>query len=64
MVLKLKDLLITLYVTSANALCELVLIVTINKIALFCPELPVVIEKSKRLDFGFLLLRDILFANL
>lgn len=30
MVLKLKDLLITLYVTSASALCEYVLIVIIN----------------------------------
>jgi len=65
MVLKLKDLLITLYVTSASALCEFVLIVTINEIASFCPGLPVVIEKStKRLHFVFLLIRDTLFASL
>lgn len=34
MMMKLKDLLITLYVTSASALCEYVLIVIINEIAL------------------------------
>ena len=48
MALKLKDLLITLYVTSASALCELVLIVMINEIALFCPGLPAEIEKSTK----------------
>jgi len=64
MVLRL-DLLIILYVTTWSALCELVLIVMINEIALFCPGLPAEIEKStKHLYFGFLLIRDTLFANL
>jgi hypothetical protein len=36
------------FVTSASALCELVLIVTINEIALLCPGLPVVIEKINK----------------
>ena len=59
------DLLITLYVTSASALCELMLIVMINEIALFCPGLPAEIEKStEHLYFGLLLIRDTLFANL
>jgi len=48
MVLKWKDLLITLYVTSASALCEFVLIVMISEIALFCPGLPAEIEKSTK----------------
>jgi len=64
MVLRL-DFLIILYVTSWSALCELMLIVMINEIALFCPGLPAEIEKStKHLYFGFLLIRDNLFANL
>lgn len=48
MVLKLKDLPITLNVTSKSALCEFVLIVMINEIDFFCPGLPAEIEKSTK----------------
>jgi hypothetical protein len=45
--------LITLYVTSTSGLCELLLIVMINEIALFCLGLPAEIEKStEHLYFG------------
>jgi hypothetical protein len=64
MLLKL-DLLITLYVTSASAFCELVLIIMKKEIALFCPGLPADIEKStKHLYFGFLLIWVTSFVNL
>jgi hypothetical protein len=60
-----KGLLVTLYVTLASALCELVLIVMINEIALFYRGLPAEVEKStKRLVFWLLLNWDTLFANL
>jgi hypothetical protein len=47
---KLKELLITLYLTSASAWCELVLILMMNEIALFCPGLPAEIEESTEIS--------------